>query len=153
MEDLTDAIKENTVSKLQEANRQLDARGKMADEIVEYNKGKNTNADLMSEYDMMNYLTDIRAKFNEKGLNISDFGIEGLTNQTDFSKASAEQLRKWVSQIVTEGGMADVYKDDYAKGVRKANIYRYTQNDAAYNARMATEGGEYADEHQEALIL
>lgn len=163
MEDLIDAIKKNTVSKLQEANRQLDARGKMADEIEEYNEGKNTNADLMSEYDMMNYLTDIRAKFNKNGLNISDFGIEGLTNQTDFSKAGAEQLRKWVSQIVIEGGLADVYKTDYAKRLRKANVVRYTQNDALYNAEKANktffnEKGEevydeYATQHQEALIL
>lgn len=153
METLTEAVKENTVAQLQEANRQLKSRTEMSDIIQQYEENNPGSVSTMDEFGLMTYLTDLREAFQQKGLDIADFGIAGLTGATDFSKASAEQLREWADAIAIEGGKNAAYKNEYADSVEKANIQRYTYNDAAYNAKMAVEGGEYASQHQEALIL
>ena len=151
MEKLTDALEKNTVAKLDEVNRQLKSRGEMAKIIEE--ESKNVSVEHMNETQARDYLTEMRQRFLTSGLNIEDFGIEGLSNTTDFSQLSAEQIKKMAKELALEGGKASVYKQDYAKGLRQANIQRFTHNDAIYNAKMAVEGGEYAGQHQEALIL
>jgi hypothetical protein len=55
--------------------------------------------------------------------------------------------------LASEGNKTSIYSQDYAEGLRKANIQNFSHNDATYNAQMAATKGEYADEHQEALIL
>ena len=152
IEELTAALEENTVAIMGEANRQLKARGAMAN-IVEQESNKYASVDTMGDMDLMSYITDMRQAFADQGLNISDLGIEGLTNLTDISKASSEQLKTWASAIALEGGKVNLYEQDYEKKLREANIQRYTHNDTSYNAKMAVEGGEYADEHQRALII
>jgi hypothetical protein len=115
--------------------------------IVKTESKKFGSVDAMGDMDRMSYITKMRQDFADQGLNISDLGIEGLTNLTDISKASSEQLKTWASAIALEGGKTAIYEQDYKEKIREANIQRYTHNDASYNARMAVEGGEYADEH------
>jgi hypothetical protein len=88
----------------------------------------------MSEMDLMTYLTNMRQAFADNGLNIADLGVQGLSNSTDFSEASEEMLRTWASAVAGEEGKTLLYKDQYAKQVRDANIQRYTHNDTMYNA-------------------
>jgi hypothetical protein len=152
MSDLTAAVKENTVAKLAEANRQLGARSDMA-AIVRDNAKNYGQVGAMGHLDLMTYLTDMRNEFATKNLNIEDLGIAGLSNTTDFSQVSEEKLKEWAEAIASEGAKAGIYATDYATQVRSANVQRYTYNEARYNARMAVEGGEYADEHKDALIV
>ena len=152
MEALIEALEENTLAKLDEANRQLKARSQMA-EIVEEESRNYGQVSGMSEMDLMTYLTNMRQAFADQGLNIADLGIQGLSNNVDFSEASEDTLREWAKAVASEEGNATLYKNQYAKQVRDANIQRYTHNDAMYNAQMAAEDGEYADQHQQALIV
>jgi hypothetical protein len=109
IEELTAALEENTIAIMGEANRQLKARGAMA-KIVEQENDKYASVDTMGDMDLMSYITDMRQAFADQGLNISDLGIEGLTNLTDISKASSEQLKTWASAIALEGGKVNLYE-------------------------------------------
>jgi hypothetical protein len=60
---------------------------------------------------------------------------------------SIDQLKTWALAIAQMSGSMEVFKNDYAEGLRQANIQRYVRNDASYNAEMAVRGGEYSDEH------
>lgn len=154
IEDLKDAVKANTDATLQEANRQRQSRADMS-KIINVNAANFGSVDAMDKQQLTDYLIFMRKAISEVGGDLGDFGIEGLSMNTSFVGSSLEQLQKWASVLATEGSDAKVqyYEKDAVEGLRQANIQRYVRNDASYNAQMATEGGEYADEHQEALIL
>jgi hypothetical protein len=112
--------------------------------IIDEESEKYGSVDAMDDLDLMSYLTQMRDEFAKKNLNIADFGIAGLSNETDFSRATTEQLKEWAKNIALEGGKSAVYSEDYAENVKRANILRYSHNTASYNAEMALRGGEFA---------
>ena len=149
MEDLTDALKENTVATLEEANRQLAARTAMSEAIHSKSESLATPGSASSRGQLLNYLNTMRTEVMNTGYDLSDFGIKGLSNATSFADASIEQLREWAMAISTEGGKYLTYQEDYAEGMRDANIQRYTQNEVQYNANLATTNTDFG----EALLL
>ena len=160
MEDLREALEENTVAKLQEANRQLKSRSEMSAIIQAETESQGfTSTTYMDEEQRMEYLNHMRNVLVSQGKNLEDFGIAGLGSMTDFSTATAEQLKEWAEAIAAEGAKQATYEEDYAKQLRAANVQRYTYNDASFNAQNAyqkNENGEwdeYASQHQDALIL
>ena len=154
MEELTQALEKNTIAKLGEANRQLKARGAMAEIITQQTDDKKyTAVENMDQLGLMTYITNMRQAFVNESLDIADLGIEGLSNSTDISKISEDKLREWAQAIAQEGGKSSLYKEEYKKNVQEANVQRYLQNDATYNAEQAADGDEYAAQHQEALII
>ena len=154
METLTDALQKNTIAVLQDANAQLKNKIEMG-EIVKATSDANKlgSVEAMNNDQLENYLITMRSAFAESGKDLGSLGIEGLSMNTSFVGASTEDLKKWAIAIAQLGGSLDIFKEDYTEGLRQTNIQRYVRNDASYNAQMAVEGGEYADEHQEALIL
>ena len=154
METLTDALQKNTIAVLQDANAQLKNKIEMGEIVKEVAKAENLGSvEAMSDDQLENYLITMRSAFVESGKDLASLGIEGLSMNTSFIGASTEDLKKWAMAIAQLGGSLDIFKEDYTEGLRQANIQRYVRNDASYNAQIAAEGGEYADEHQEALIL
>ena len=152
IDELPAALEENTMAKLNEANRQLKSRSEMSSIIAEKSNTKYGDIGAMGDFDLMTYLTDMASSAAAKNLDLKDFGIAGLSNTTDFSKATSEQLKQWAEALAVEGGKQVVYENDYAKGLKQANIVRFTGNDAFYNATMAAGDSEYADAHQQALL-
>ena len=152
MDSLVEALEENTLAKLGEANRQLNEKSGMAN-IIKTKAEDYGQVESMDSSELITYITDMRLAIADKGHNIADLGIAGLSNSTELSKATTEQLREWAQQVAAEGGKAELYEKSYKEGLKQANIQRYTHNDASYNAQMAVDGGEYAEQHQEALIL
>ena len=149
MESLTEALERNTLAKLSEANRQLEDKIAMAEIVDAQDYG---NVEAMGRNDLLNYLTNMRHDFATEGLDIADLGVTGLSNETNFSKLSDEQLLTMATAVAGEAGKKAVYEKDYQKQVYDANVLRYTRNDASYNAEMSVDGGEYAKAHEDALI-
>jgi hypothetical protein len=133
IETLIAALEENTITQMDEANRQLNARAGMAG-IISKEAENHGEVGAMSNFDLMEYLTAMREKVSAGGYDLADFGIAGLSNTTNFSKATTEQLKEWAGAIALEGGKEAVYRLDYAKGVDEANIARFSQNNAHFNA-------------------
>ena len=152
IQDLTKALEENTTATLQEANRQLKSRADMA-QIISNESINYGSIEGMNEEQLLEYLTAISNILNLYKLDIADFGIEGLSKDTNFAAASIDQKRQWASALAIEGGKASLYDTNYAEALSKANIQRYIQNDAMYNAEMALKDTEFADEHQQALLV
>jgi hypothetical protein len=96
----------------------------------------------------------MREAIAASGQDIADFGIEGLSMDSSVANADEETLRKWVDALRTEAAKSDYYQTEAAEGIRDANILRYTTNQASFNAQQAAnQDSEFADEHQEALLL
>jgi hypothetical protein len=104
MEELVTALEENTMAKLSEANRQLKTRSEMSSIIAEKSNTNYGDVSAMGDFDLMTYLTDMASSVAAKNLDLKDFGITGLSNTTDFSKATSEQLKQWAEALAVEGG-------------------------------------------------
>lgn len=151
MEELTEAIEKNTEALLQEANKQLKDKIAMAD-IVDKNDNTFGSVDYMDNATLYKYLSTMRDAFVAGGRDMANLGIEGLSNNTSFFGQSTEQLLEWAKGLAQLVANQKIYKEEYTEGVRRANVQAYIGNEASYNARMAVQGGEFADEHQDALI-
>jgi hypothetical protein len=88
------------------------------------------------------------------GLDLSKFGIAGLTNATDFSKIEdTDLLREIATTFQTTGANVEYNKTEQAKNLENANISTYiNKNSAMQNANFAAQGGSQAKAHSEALI-
>jgi hypothetical protein len=54
---------------------------------------------VMDEATLQNYLKEMRHTFASAGQDLSELGIEGLSNNTTFMNASLEQLRTWAEGL------------------------------------------------------
>jgi hypothetical protein len=73
------------------------------------------NVEAMGRNDLLNYLTNMRHDFATEGLNIADLGVTGLSNETNFSKLSDEQLLTMATAVASEAGKKLAYETDYQK--------------------------------------
>ena len=80
----------------------------------------------MSDYELMEWITNLRGLFMSGGYNIGDLGIEGLGSYTNFALASREQLLDWIMSLFTIGAGVDTYKTEAAESQEKVNIQYYT---------------------------
>jgi hypothetical protein len=89
--------------------------------------------------------------FAAYGYDVKNLGIAGLGLDTDFSELDDSKVKEMVSQLLDYRNRATDLKDQQANSMRNANVAAYTLNDTAFNARMGYAGGEWADEHRDAL--
>ena len=155
MKDLTDAVEQNTVALLQEANRQLESRSNMSSAMSNaIEKGEYGAISTMSQLDLAEFVLDMKQAINGVGGDISDFGIEGLDKNTSVMSADKETLLTWANALMVEANKDTYYQEEAQKKIKEANILRFTDNSASYNAQQAANrNNEYADAHQEALLL
>ena len=154
METLVDALEENTTALLGQAAWQLKEKMKASNIIQEKEQtGGYTSVEYMNENQRLNYITDMRNALLSSDISIESLGIEGLGDFTDLTTASPEQLKIWAEAIAGVGGSYNLYSKDYTEKLNEALTEKYTRNSASYNAQLASEGGEYADQHKDALIL
>ena len=149
METLTDAIQKNTVSKLEEANRLLEAQVGMST-LLQDAAAITTNA---AERGLREWLVDAVQSFASSGYDVADLGIMGLSLDTDFSQLDKETLQKMVGEVQSFKGRKGELEEQQKKQMRDANVAAYTLNDTAFNAKMGYQGGEWADEHRDALRI
>ena len=149
MSDLTDAIMENTIAKLDEANFLLAAQAGMAG-ILESRESISTSADTE---DQRKWLVDTVAALAAEGYDVKNLGIAGLGLNTQFSKLDAATISDMVSQVLSFRGQADTLEDLKDTSMRDSIVASYTLNDTAYNARMGYAGGEQAANYRDALRI
>jgi hypothetical protein len=76
----------------------------------------------MGEAELQNYLMTMRQALSSKGYDLGALGIEGLGMDTSFMTSSLEDLKKWAEAVARLGANVELYKEDFAENVRKANI-------------------------------
>ena len=156
IQELEEAVKENTINKLQEANfvtgQQLDmAKMLNLNEAESGISGINTST--ASTEDMRSWLINTTMQFAEEGLDIKNLGIEGLHAGANFSGADDATIKKWTEEVLGYKGQEKVLEEKLATDARNANVATYsTVNSYEFNAEKAVSGGEWSDEHQDALM-
>lgn len=150
MKELEEAVKENTLNRIKDANKYKQDKVGMGNIINEKGAGKSFQG--MTDYELMNWLTSLRSSFMGSGYNIGDLGIEGLGGYTDFSKASREQLMNWAMSLFTIGAGVETYEKEAAESQRDVNIQYYTyQNEASYNKQQGQTYSDYTAQHMRAF--
>lgn len=152
MQELKEAIEQQTIASRQTANNRLLELEQIATFI------KNRESITVSGLDdtgLRQYLSEVRDEIFAAGLDLSTLGEVGLSNTTDFYSADIAEsvLKGWAEAIESQRGNLDVYAIDYAKSMSEANILAFTKNLASYNAKMATESKDYSSDYQQALLL
>ena len=153
MEELKEAIREDSSARLQEANARLSQLSEIAN-FMDNRESKAVSS--YNENELRLYLNEVRNAMSAQGLDLANIGEVGLSNQTSFFSESLtkDDLLRMAEAIEAQRGKKLIYDNDYAENMRQANITVYAQdNTAAYNAEMAAGTTEYADEHQQALLL
>ena len=151
MDKLREAIEENTTKNLLEANQQLGIKTEMV-RAMKTVKEELGDPEEMSEDFLRYYIGEMREAASLYG-NVDALGVAGLANNTDISAITdISELRRIATELA--GFNLITYEQDYAKGMRAANIEAYTHNASLFNAEKAADlDSEFADEHQEALLL
>ena len=155
IDELESAVRENTAAILEEANQQLANKTAMSEIISKKALTMGDPLSMENRDDLLNYLMTMRSTIMAQGYNLSDFGYEGLSNNTIFSNADDDLLKQWASLIATEGANLALYQKDYLKALKDANVQKYKEdNTSLYNAQQAVNiDSEYSIQHAKALVL
>jgi hypothetical protein len=97
MSDLTAAVKENTVSKLQEANFLLAAQLGMSEILNDSEKVAAISTDAANLETEQLWLADMVKEMAQEGYDVKNLGIAGLTLETDFSKLDEKQTTDMIA--------------------------------------------------------
>lgn len=166
MEDLIEAINENTYSQLNEKVKELDAKQDVSDLIVEKQDmnftDSNDSMDITNytewtEDQQRGYLESVQKDAKEKGIDLKDLKIPGLTNNATLKDLGAEDIEKMMSEmykVYTEGQgdiqqqKKNLYKDNYSKMYLNDSL---SQNlaQASYLGSAAQGGGNLSKEARE----
>ena len=152
LQTLEEAVKENTIAQLEEANKILSNKAAMANMLNDETKIKSINTDNASLYEKQNWLYETVETYVKEGYDVKDFGIEGLSLDTNFFNLSESDANKMIASLMVEKGNADYYDDQAKKKMRESNIASLTLNDASFNAQKATESEEFGDQYRQALL-
>ena len=145
MDTLVKALEENTISNIEEANRQLDSKTAFS-QIAARMDSKDINN--MDENELRDYLIDAMGKVAAQGLDIADLGESGLTNKTDLyaQGVDKDQLLEWAKAFAATGGLGTYYQELKAENMRDAEILKYVYgNSATRNAELASTDTKYAE--------
>ena len=137
LDNLKDALEKNTISNLEEANRQLDSLIKFSTiaEGMESN-----NVDAMDETQLREYLIAAMSGAVKQGVDVADLGIAGFSNTTDLFAEGVDkaQLLKWAQAFAATAGKKSDYEEDKKTNMREADILGYIyKNSVMQNAEMA----------------
>ena len=149
MDALVEALEENTIANIDEANRQLDTKigfSKIAEGMELKDVGN------MDEKLLRQYLSTVQQRSAEQGLDVADLGLKGFSNATDLNDVSItkDQLLEWAEAFAATGGQGTYYQQLKDKNMREADILGYTYNNtASENAAKASQ----SDKHAEALLI
>ena len=156
MDNLTEAVKENTINRINEASRQAQERVAIGQSIKATGQNMEINGiEGMSQSELINYLAQVRYDLQAQGRDIGELGIEGLNNNTDLYSLPPETISKIAKQVFTSGtdAMIQYYQEDAADAWRNANVQQFlARNTAQFNADQGRIHGEYTTQHQDALI-
>ena len=140
MQELTDAIEQNTEALLAEATRQLSNQIAMA-EITNKMEVTQGNRELSfselaggqgSEETMRKALEAYQN--NMKANNAEIVGIEGFGNNTVVGDLTTAEMQNIFKQLVESAGKLEDYQEDYSKTAVEAAAVMYQGNTAADNA-------------------
>lgn len=151
MDELIDALEDNTLNNIAIANRQLKAQTDMVEAMHKVRPSKG-DPNHMDEQELIDYLMTMRTATMATGHNLSEFGIAGLADDTVFSALSVEELKRMASALAELNLVT--FQEDYADAVRAGNIERYSHNTSLFNAQQAADStSEFSDQHAQALIV
>ena len=151
MDELREAIKENTLNRIGEANEYKQNKVAMGKTIQ--SKSSEVSVGNMNYSQLLDWLTGVRGAIQESGKNIGDLGIEGLGAYTDFSQFDEDTLRSWASSLYTIGANVASYEKEANESQREVNIEYYTyENTASYNREQGQTYSEFTNQHQNAFL-
>jgi hypothetical protein len=102
--------------------------------------------------DQKNWLIDSVAALAAEGKDVGNFGIAGLTADANFLEMDDATIKRMVEELLAYRGRTTELNEAKDTSMRNSNVATYALNDVAYNAKMGYEGGEWADEHRDALV-